>query len=74
MEKCRGIKNGRAEGGAAEADGKDVLEGVVEWWCFGGAANSDDGTGLGEKQSGKTKRAQDKVTSAGRLRKGYSLS
>jgi hypothetical protein len=68
------IKNGRAEGAAAEADGKDVLEGVVEWWRFGGAANGDDGTGLGEEQTGKTKRAQDKVTSAGRTTGAYSLS
>ena len=28
-EECRGLKSRRAEGGAAEADGKDVLG---EWW------------------------------------------
>ena len=54
-QECRGLKNGRAEGGAAEADGKDVLG---EWWWFGGAANSDDGSGLRDEQKHKARKTK----------------
>ena len=76
MKKCRGLKNGRAEGEAAEADGKDVLE---EWWRV--VASGGDlvvqqvvMTALGWERSRNTKRARDKVTSAGETTAGYSLS